>query len=118
MTHDWVDQARNYNGAAAGYALAVCGDRAAARKQADSLTVRARRETYVSPEVIALIHAGLGNNDSAFAWLDRAVADRTWSMFLLKVEPMLNSLHGDPRFDRLVRAGRTPLTAIGRHPGT
>jgi hypothetical protein len=26
----------------------------------------------------------------AFTWLDRALDDRTWSVFLLRVEPMLD----------------------------
>jgi hypothetical protein len=58
---------------------------------------------YVSPYSIALIYAGLGEKDQAFAWLEKAYEDRSSLMVYLKVEPMLDSLRSDTRFAELVR---------------
>ena len=52
---------------------------------------------------IALIHAGLGQNDLAFEWLDRAFEERSSWLASLKIEPLLDSLRSDPRFNDLVR---------------
>jgi hypothetical protein len=49
------------------------------------------------------VYVGLGDKDQALDWLERAIDDRTWSMFLLRVEPMLDPLRGDPRFPRLIQ---------------
>ena len=64
---------------------------------------------YVSPFDIALVHAGLGQNDQAFAWLERAREDRSNRLLLIKVEPVLDALRGDSRFaDLLRRVGLPP----------
>jgi tetratricopeptide (TPR) repeat protein len=48
---------------------------------------------------IAEIYAFRNQTDEAFEWLDRAYAQRDPSLVTTKVEPLLKSLHGDPRFD-------------------
>jgi len=58
---------------------------------------------YVPPYAIALIYAGLGDKDKAFAWLQKAVEDRSTSMVFLRTDPELASLRSDPRFARLSR---------------
>jgi TolB-like protein/transposase len=40
---------------------------------------------------------------NTFAWLDKAYQDRTYLLIWLKVEPRFDSLHGDPRFQDLLR---------------
>jgi hypothetical protein len=45
----------------------------------------------------------LGNADSAFEWLDKAVADRSNWLVWLKLDPRFGSLRGQPRFDALLR---------------
>jgi hypothetical protein len=55
------------------------------------------------PFFIALIYAGLGDKDQAFAWLDKAYAERSVWMAWLKVDPKLDSLRADPRFAHLTR---------------
>jgi serine/threonine-protein kinase len=92
-----------YEGSIVGFAAAVCGRATEARQSLDSLLARIKRGRYVSPEAVAMVYAGLGDKDRAFAWLDRAFDDRTWSLYLLRVEPMLDGLRGDPRFAPLVR---------------
>jgi serine/threonine protein kinase/tetratricopeptide (TPR) repeat protein len=63
-------------------------------------------ERYVSPVAFVMMHAALGEADAAFEWLDRAVEDRRGWLAYLKVEPLLDSLRGDPRFGRLMEKMR------------
>src|SRR5262245_18912036 len=50
-----------------------------------------------------------GDADSAFAWLERARDQRTHWLSALPWDPMLTSLHTDPRFAALERrVGRAP----------
>jgi predicted Zn-dependent protease len=91
-----------YESSVLGYAAAVCGQRPAAQQMLQELLVQGR-DQYVSPGLIASVYMGLGDKEQAFAWLDRAVDDRTWSLYLLRVEPMLDPLRSDPRFARLIQ---------------
>jgi adenylate cyclase len=50
---------------------------------------------------IAEIHAWRGENDQAFAWLDRAYAQRDGGMTRLRTDPLLDSLRTDPRYRAL-----------------
>jgi TolB-like protein/Tfp pilus assembly protein PilF len=51
----------------------------------------------------ARIFASLGEKDRAFEWLERAYKARYGALVLLGVDPQFDSLHGDPRFDALMR---------------
>jgi DNA-binding winged helix-turn-helix (wHTH) protein/tetratricopeptide (TPR) repeat protein len=63
---------------------------------------------YVQPTLIALIHASLGDKDSAFHWLEKAYAERDEDLCLLKVDPRLDSLREDRRYTSLlIRVGLT-----------
>jgi tetratricopeptide (TPR) repeat protein len=57
---------------------------------------------------IATIYAFRNQTDQAFEWLDRAYAQRDPSMMSTKVEPLLNSLHTDPRFAALLKKLNLP----------
>jgi hypothetical protein len=52
------------------------------------------------------MYAGLGETQGALDWLERAYDQRTWSLYLLKVEPMYDNLRGEARFQALVRKMR------------
>ena len=86
---------------------AVSGNRAEAQKLLDTLKERSK-ETYVPAYAIALIHAGLGEKDQALASLERACQERSWYMIFLKVDPRLDSLRSDPRFQDLLRRMNFP----------
>ena len=47
---------------------------------------------------IATIYAFRNQTDEAFEWLDRAYAQRDPSLMSTKMDPLLKSLHNDPRF--------------------
>jgi len=57
---------------------------------------------------IATTYAFRNQTDEAFEWLDRAYAQRDPSMMSTKVEPLLNSLHNDPRFAALLKKLNLP----------
>ena len=68
----------------------------------DELQERSKRN-YISPTVIAFIYAGLGENDQAFAWLDKAYDTRDALLVFLKAEPLFDGLRSDPRFAGLLQ---------------
>ena len=45
-----------------------------------------------------MVYAGLGDNDRAFQWIDRAVEER--SVNLVHQYELLRGLRSDPRYDR------------------
>jgi hypothetical protein len=55
---------------------------------------------------IAEIYAFRGENDKAFEWLNRAYRQRDSGLVGLKVDPLLRSLHGDPRYRLLLEKMR------------
>ncbi len=85
-----------------GYVYARAGRARDARRIITELTNRSAHE-YVSPYALALVHAGLGDNDRAFEWLERAGEERTPRLVFLNVEPVFDGLRGDPRFAALRR---------------
>ena len=51
----------------------------------------------------AIEHAKIGHKDKAFEYLEKSYQRRETWMNMLKVEPGLDSLRDDPRFDELVK---------------
>ena len=49
------------------------------------------------------VYAGLDEKDKAFYWLERAYQERSNWLTLVKVGRRLKTLHGDPRFDDLLK---------------
>lgn len=90
--------------AALGLVYAMKGDRVHAEAAMAELHERSK-DTFVSPYQMAAIHAALGDHEPAFEWLDRAVTQRSYWVIYLNVDPALDPLRGDRRFDALcVRA--------------
>ena len=88
--------------AALGHTYALAGQRGEALKILDQLQEPAA-PMPPSPFHIALVHLGLGNNDSAFHWLEEAYRERTLQLIYLKAGPKFDRLRSDPRFDDLLR---------------
>ena len=84
-----------------GRAYAVAKKAPEARAVLNQLFEHSKRQ-YVSPFYIALIYAGLGENDKAMDWLEKAYADRSNGLVFLKVDPQLDSLRSNPRFKHLL----------------
>jgi Flp pilus assembly protein TadD len=83
-----------------GHAYAISGNRTEAMKILRKLEQSGLTEEFHD---IALIHAGLGDKDRAFLWLERSFKERSRSLVFLQVAPALDSLRRDPRFADLVR---------------
>jgi eukaryotic-like serine/threonine-protein kinase len=61
-----------------------------------------RKRRYIDATAFAAGHAALGETETAFAELDRAVRERSFTLATsVSVEPMFASLHADPRWARL-----------------
>jgi hypothetical protein len=61
----------------------------------------------VQPYAFAVIHLALGERDQALDWLEEAArADQSGlpSINFIKIDPYLDPLRGDPRFETLVSA--------------
>jgi TolB-like protein/DNA-binding SARP family transcriptional activator/Tfp pilus assembly protein PilF len=77
-----------------------CGDSAGALSLLHD--VEQRPEVEVQGVYVAAVFAKLGENDSAFAWLDRTHYGMVNRMEL-RIMPQLAPLRRDPRFDQLLR---------------
>ncbi len=85
-----------------GHFYAVTGKKSEALAMVDELKQRSA-QGYVPLTSIALIYAGLGEKDQAFAWLEKGYEEHSFQMQWLNVEPRWDSLRSDPRFADLIR---------------
>jgi TolB-like protein/Flp pilus assembly protein TadD/class 3 adenylate cyclase len=81
-----------------GHAEALNGNREAAFKTLKELATSSR---YVSDYSVALIYIGLGDQDQAMNWLEKACADGQPDLNTIRFDPLLKPLHGNPRFEAL-----------------
>jgi TolB-like protein/DNA-binding winged helix-turn-helix (wHTH) protein/Tfp pilus assembly protein PilF len=91
-----------------GYAYAVAGNRAEARKLLEELKARSKQR-YVPCFYIAGIYAGLGEKDQAIANLEKAYEQHEQGLAVMKREPMFDPLRSDARFQELLRRMNLPL---------
>ena len=94
-----------------GYALARAGQRDSAQAILGDLL--AGRSYSHGAFGIATVYAGLGENEQALAWLDKAENDHTVRIYIMG--PMFSELRLDPRWARFRRRMMTPIPASGAH---
>ena len=58
---------------------------------------------YVMNYWVAVLYAALGDKDAAFAELEKAYEAHDWFLQRIKVDPFMDPLRDDPRFNALVR---------------
>ena len=86
-----------------GHAHAVLDDRPEALRIAHELEqLRAGKGLFAYE--LGVIYAALGEPERAFTWLTRAVQERSGWIAYLRVDPRLDDLHADPRFESLLPA--------------
>ena len=85
-----------------GHAYARAGQRAAAEQSIAQLQ-RTVRQTGIGRYEIALVYVGLDDKDHAFQWLEDAYREHDVGLVYLKVDPCLDPLRADPRFESLLR---------------
>lgn len=88
--------------AALGLAYAVSGKKAETIKLAEAFKAAAKKR-YIPPTYFGMLFAGLGDKDKAMIWLEKAFDDRADGLTWLNVEPMLDEVRSDPRFQNLIR---------------
>jgi serine/threonine-protein kinase len=86
--------------AALARSYALAGRTAEARRVLDGLL---HSREPVSPFFIALVYTAMGDKNEAFRWLDSSVVERSGSVRYLKIEPRLDPLRSDHRFDELLK---------------
>ena len=84
-----------------GHVYAVSGKKSEARRVLDELKQRFAQQ-YLPATSVALIYAGLGEKDQAFAWLDKAYEQRSFQMQWINLDARWDTLRSDPRFGDLM----------------
>ena len=84
-----------------GHAYGASGRKAEARKILHELDLQSKHR-YVSPYDRALIYAGLGENNQAVAWLERAEKQNV-PLHHINVDQRFNSLRSERRYQQLLR---------------
>ena len=79
------------------HAYALSGNHAQATRLLADLQARPQKE-YVSPYYVAIVYLGLGKNEAAMDWLEKAYLDRSNGLVFLKVEPEIDPVRTNPRF--------------------
>lgn len=84
-----------------GCSYATFGRKDKAQKVLEEL-MEVSPQRYVEPFFIALLYTSLGQTDEAFVWLEKAYEEHFLGMGVLKIDPMLDRLRDDPRFESLL----------------
>ena len=116
LLYEWLlEQARRMDAtppivhALLAHAYAKAGRITDAQKESNVLNTIARSR-YVPPSYFAIVSIALGDQNQAFAYLNKSYQDRSEQMLYLGVEPLVDPLRRDPRFEY----ASDRLTAIRR----
>ena len=83
------------------YAYALQGEREKALQLLGQLEDLERRNGRVFAYAVAMVHLRLGQREQAIDWLERSYRDKELPISFIKVNPALDPLRGDPRFEKL-----------------
>jgi TolB-like protein/Flp pilus assembly protein TadD len=85
-----------------GHAYGLSGNKTEAMKIVDQLSALSKQR-YVSAYSFALVYLGVGDKEEALRWLEKSYQDRAGdALRYVRVEPLLDPLRGNPRFEELV----------------
>ncbi len=90
---------------ALGQTLALAGRRPEAIAKLAALTRLTERKS-TSLVSLAILHLGLGENEQALQWLEKACDRKEAGISWIKVHPLYDPLRGDPRFETLLKRVR------------
>ncbi len=89
--------------------LPIALDSLGRRSEADqALAVAEQKFAFDMAWNIAEVYASRNDRDRAFAWMDRAYRQHDDGVLLAKVDPLLKSLRGDPRYQAFLRRAKAP----------
>jgi tetratricopeptide (TPR) repeat protein len=83
------------------HVLAATGHHEEARGVLEEI-IKRRDEQWVTAYEIAIIYALLSDRDQAFLWLEQAEAEHAVGFTFARVDPHLENLRSDPRFENLL----------------
>jgi serine/threonine-protein kinase len=98
------------------FSLAMLGQayaRQGKMDEAQKVLARLREQAksqYISPYAFAVVLTALGDKAHAIDELEHGYDDSGFYISLIKVDPLFDSLRGDPRFDALVQKVIAPKT--------
>jgi TolB-like protein/Tfp pilus assembly protein PilF len=96
-----------------GMAYGLAGHRAEAREVLVQLERRAASQE-VPPVCLAWVSLGLGENQTALDWLERAYAEHNTNVLFLRCAPYYDSLRSEPRYEQLLsRLNLLPRVSYG-----
>jgi serine/threonine protein kinase/tetratricopeptide (TPR) repeat protein len=90
-----------------GHAFGVTGNSAEAQRILRQLQEQSAR-SYLSSYCMAEVYVGLGDEDQVFEWLEKAYQERARALVMLKVEPEVDRLRSDSRFENLLQRMNFP----------
>jgi eukaryotic-like serine/threonine-protein kinase len=95
--------------AALAHTFGTAGRTMEARQMLDDLIELAKRK-YIAPYFFAGIYLGLGENDRAMEYLEKAYEEHSHWLIYLHMDPSLDGMRDDPRFQQML--GRVGLPAL------
>ena len=86
-----------------GIAYYKSGEKSKTKAFLDELLIKSGKSPVGSPSFYsAALYTSMGENEKALQSLEKAFSDHEVEMYWLKVEPLFRSLHGDPRFEKIL----------------
>lgn len=86
---------------------AIAGEREKARSILSDLTELSKKQ-YVPAISFFDLHYGLGENQKALSWLEKAFKERNVGMVWLNVDPLYDDMRNDPRFQNVLKQMNFP----------
>jgi tetratricopeptide (TPR) repeat protein len=93
--------------AESGRIYALWGRRTEAQHTLDDMIARSKR-AHVSKYELATVYAALGDKDRALDNLEQAYAERSFFLDWIRLDPEVDSLRSEPRFQNIVRQMNFP----------
>jgi hypothetical protein len=82
---------------------------AAAAKRSAELQEQLAKRHYIDPSIVGYEYAYTGNKEQTFAWLQKAAAERSSSLQLIKIIRPLDPWRTDPRYEAILKGMGLPL---------
>ncbi len=92
-----------------GHAYGIAGRQSKAMEVASELEQQNAR-WHIPPVQMAFVFISVKDNEKAFAKLFEAADEKSWELAFVEVEPWLDELRGDSRFEQL-------LSVVAKDPG-
>lgn len=102
--------------AALAQGLAAAGERTPAQQMLAEL-MNSAKERYVSAYDFAAVNAALGDTEQTFAWLQRALGERSVLLVNIGWDPRFDKVRGEARFAAVTRAMALPDRPAPKYAG-